>query len=102
MFLVLGYDLIFIFKLYNTSVYPHHLLYTTDIKPIEIDIFPSLAVITIDIIFTLDIIYSTYFDWIKYFIYNTNKCTIDACKCSSVSLLRVSESLSIYSIASVL
>jgi len=62
MFLVLGYDLIFIFKLYNTSVYPHHLLYTTDIKPIEIDIFPSLAVITIDIIFTLDIIYSTYFD----------------------------------------
>ena len=63
-------------------MYPHYLLYTTDIKPIEIlrgkfDSFPSLAVITIDIIFTLDIIYSTYFDWIKYFIYNTNKCTID-------------------------
>jgi len=48
-------------------MYPHRLLYTTNIKPIEIlrgkfDSFPSLAVITIDIIFTLDIIYSMYFD----------------------------------------
>lgn len=37
-------------------MYPHHLLYTTNIKPIEIlrgkfDSFPSLAVITINIIF---------------------------------------------------
>ena len=34
-----------------------------------------------------------YFDWIKYFIYNTNKCTLDTYKYSAISLLRVSESL---------
>ena len=48
-------------------MYTHHLLYTANIKPIEIlrgkfDTLPSLAVITIDILFTLNIIYSMYFD----------------------------------------
>ena len=88
-------------------MYTHHLLYTANIKPIEIlrgkfDTLPSLAVITIDILFTLNIIYSMYFDWIKYFIYNTNTCTLDTYKYSSVSLLRVSESLLIYYFASIL
>ena len=48
-------------------MYPHHLLYTTNIKSIEIlrgkfDSFPPVAIIIIDTIFSLDIIYSMYFD----------------------------------------
>ena len=88
-------------------MYSHHLLYSTNMKSIEIlrgkfDSFPSIAIFTIDLIFTLDIIYFTYFDWIKYFIYGTNKCTLDTYIYSSVSRLCVSSSLFMYFIASLL